>query len=80
MCGDYNFYTGLEPGMQKLLESQANNTGRLYDPLGLQNIAWQDNTTMRGPSNAPEAPPATGGRAANSVFGGGGGTWMHAPM
>lgn len=47
VCGDYNFYTGLEPGMQKLLESQANNTGRLYDPLGLQNIAWQDNTTMQ---------------------------------
>lgn len=47
VCGDYNFYTGLEPGMQKLLESQTNNTGRLYDPLGLQNLAWQDNTTMQ---------------------------------
>jgi endonuclease/exonuclease/phosphatase family metal-dependent hydrolase len=44
VCGDYNFYTGLEPAMQKLIESQTNNTGRLYDPLGLQNIAWQDNT------------------------------------
>jgi hypothetical protein len=47
VCGDYNFYTGLEPGMQKLLESQANNIGQLYDPLGLQNVAWQDNTSMQ---------------------------------
>ncbi|MFN8586609.1 MAG: choice-of-anchor D domain-containing protein [Candidatus Eisenbacteria bacterium] len=47
VMGDYNFYTGLEPGMQKLLELQADNDGRLYDPLGLQNIAWQDNTTMQ---------------------------------
>lgn len=47
VCGDYNFYTGLEPGMQKLIESQTNNTGRLYDPLGLQNVAWQDNTAMQ---------------------------------
>ena len=47
VCGDYNFYTGLEPAMQKLIESQTNNTGRLYDPLGLQNIAWQDNTVMQ---------------------------------
>lgn len=47
VCGDYNFYTGLEPGMQKLVESQANNIGRLYDPLGLEGIAWQDNTSMQ---------------------------------
>ncbi|MEQ1831828.1 MAG: FlgD immunoglobulin-like domain containing protein [Candidatus Eisenbacteria bacterium] len=47
VCGDYNFYTGLEPGMQKLVETQVNNTGRLYDPLGLQNVAWQDNTSMQ---------------------------------
>ena len=47
VCGDYNFYTGLEPGMQKLVESQVNNVGRLYDPLGLQGVAWQDNTSMQ---------------------------------
>ncbi len=47
VCGDYNFYTGLEPGMQKLVESQVNNIGQLYDPLGLQNVAWQDNTSMQ---------------------------------
>lgn len=47
VCGDFNFYTGLEPGMQKLIESQVNNVGRLYDVLGLEGIAWQDNTTMQ---------------------------------
>ncbi len=44
--GDYNFYTGTEPGLSKLLESQSNNTGRLYDPLGLQGINWQDNGSI----------------------------------
>lgn len=47
VTGDYNFYSGNEPGFLKLLESQADNDGRLYDPLGLQGIAWQDNTTMQ---------------------------------
>lgn len=47
VCGDYNFYTALEPGFVKLLESQANNVGQLYDPLGLQGITWQDNTSMQ---------------------------------
>ena len=31
----------------------------------------QDNGTMRGPSNGPETPPATGGRAVFAGFGGG---------
>ncbi|HEY6195827.1 MAG TPA: choice-of-anchor D domain-containing protein [Candidatus Eisenbacteria bacterium] len=47
ITGDFNFYTGLEPGMQKLIESEVNNIGQLYDPLGLQNVAWQDNTSMQ---------------------------------
>ncbi len=47
ITGDFNFYTGLEPGMQKLIESQVNNIGQLYDPLGLQNVTWQDNTSMQ---------------------------------
>jgi hypothetical protein len=46
--GDFNFYTGSEPGLGKLLESQVNNTGQLYDPLGLQSTTpWQDNTSMQ---------------------------------
>ena len=47
VMGDFNFYTGTEPAMTKFLENQVDNDGRLYDPLGLQNIAWQDNTTMQ---------------------------------
>src|SRR5262245_42978202 len=46
IAGDFNFYTGAEPGFLKLLESQVNNTGQVYDPLGYQNIAWQDNVTI----------------------------------
>ncbi len=70
VCGDYNFYTGLEPGMQKLVESQANNTGRLYDVLGLENIAWQDNVTMQ--SAWTQSPCKTGdtGCAAGAATGG----------
>ena len=47
ICGDFNFYTGLEPGMQKLIETETNNIGQVYDPLGLQNQPWQDNTAMQ---------------------------------
>lgn len=51
VCGDYNFYTGLEPGMQKLVEVQPDSIGgaigRLYDPLGFENISWQDNTFIQ---------------------------------
>jgi hypothetical protein len=47
--GDFNFYAGdgTEPGFGKMLESQADNDGRLYDPLGLQGLDWQDNTTIQ---------------------------------
>lgn len=47
VMGDFNLYTGAEPALTKLLESQADNDGRLYDPLGLQGIAWQDNTSIK---------------------------------
>ena len=47
VMGDFNFYTGTEPAMTKFLENQVDNDGRLYDPLGLQNIAWQDNTSIQ---------------------------------
>jgi hypothetical protein len=33
LTGDFNVYTSTEGAFQKFLESQANNTGRLYDPL-----------------------------------------------
>jgi hypothetical protein len=47
VLGDFNFYTGTEPAMTKFLESQTENDGRLYDPLGLQGISWQDNTSIQ---------------------------------
>src|SRR5580765_6155457 len=47
ICGDFNFYTGLEPGLQKLIENQASNIGQVYDPLGFQNLSWQDNLTLQ---------------------------------
>src|SRR5262249_12350469 len=46
ITGDFNFYTGAEPGLGKLLESQVSNIGQVYDPLGYQGIAWQDNVTI----------------------------------
>jgi len=47
--GDFNFYAGdgTEPGYGMMLESQADNDGQLYDPLGLGGIHWQDNTSMQ---------------------------------
>lgn len=33
LTGDFNIYTSTEPAFQKFLESQADNDGRLYDPL-----------------------------------------------
>jgi hypothetical protein len=47
VMGDFNLYTGTEPALSKLLEPQADNDGRLYDPLGLQGITWQDNTQIQ---------------------------------
>ena len=47
VMGDFNLYHGTEPALTKLLESQADNDGRLYDPLGLQGISWQDNTSIK---------------------------------
>ena len=47
--GDFNFYGGtpLEGGLGKLIEIQANNVGRLYDPLGFESLSrWQDNATV----------------------------------
>jgi hypothetical protein len=45
LLGDFNIYTGTEAAFGKLLESQADNDGRLYDPLGLQGINWDNNGT-----------------------------------
>lgn len=47
VMGDYNFYSGTEGGFLKLLENQVDNDGQSYDPLGLQGLAWQDNTAIQ---------------------------------
>jgi endonuclease/exonuclease/phosphatase family metal-dependent hydrolase len=38
--GDFNIYTGAEPAFGKLRESQANNVGRVYDPLNAPLVTW----------------------------------------
>jgi endonuclease/exonuclease/phosphatase family metal-dependent hydrolase len=42
VMGDFNFYTSSETGFQKLTDSEANNSGRLKDPIN-QVGAWHDN-------------------------------------
>ncbi|HTR97614.1 MAG TPA: hypothetical protein VMH61_06900 [Candidatus Acidoferrales bacterium] len=49
ITGDFNFYGGVstEPGLQSLIESDPNNIGRVYDPLGFdQTTTWQDNLSL----------------------------------
>jgi endonuclease/exonuclease/phosphatase family metal-dependent hydrolase len=46
LLGDFNVYTSTEPAFGKLLESQADNDGRLYDPLNA-------NGTWNAPGFAP---------------------------
>ena len=40
LLGDFNIYGGNEPAFQKFLESQADNDGRMYDPLGAPYSTW----------------------------------------
>lgn len=43
--GDFNLYTSSEDAYQELIGSQADNDGRLYDPLG-QPGSWHDNSSF----------------------------------
>jgi hypothetical protein len=70
VLGDFNFYSGNEPGFLKLLESQPNNTGRTYDPLGLQGISWQDNTSMKWAWTQSPCKTGDTGCAAGAATGG----------
>lgn len=47
LAGDFNIYTGSEPAFTKLRESQVDNDGRVYDPLGAPLITW--NTASLAP-------------------------------
>lgn len=40
LTGDFNIYSGTEGAFIKFLESQADNDGRLYDPLNAPFITW----------------------------------------
>jgi endonuclease/exonuclease/phosphatase family metal-dependent hydrolase len=40
LMGDFNIYTGTEPAFTTFLANQADNDGRLYDPLNLPLITW----------------------------------------
>ena len=46
LCGDFNIYSGAEPAFTKLLESQAVNIGRLYDPLNATLGTWNSNAAL----------------------------------
>jgi hypothetical protein len=67
--GDFNLYTGTEPALTKFLENEANNIGRLYDPLGLQGVPWQDNASIA--IRHTQCPSTTAYRP-NGGFSGGG--------
>ncbi|MBI5709246.1 MAG: choice-of-anchor D domain-containing protein [Candidatus Eisenbacteria bacterium] len=42
LAGDFNIYGGNEPAFQKFLESQVDNDGRMYDPLGAPYSNWNN--------------------------------------
>ena len=44
LTGDFNIYSGAEPAFTKLRESQADNDGRLYDPLTAPATTWNTST------------------------------------
>lgn len=69
VTGDFNFYRGTEPGMAKLLEDQADDDGRLHDPLGLEGLSWQDNATMA--IHHTQCPSTSAYRPSGSYSGGG---------
>lgn len=45
LLGDFNIYTSTEPAFQKFLESQADNDGRVYDPLNAVGN-WNNNASF----------------------------------
>lgn len=69
VTGDFNMYDGTEPALTKFLENQADNDGRLYDPLGLQGLSWQDNPAIA--IHHTQCPSTTTYRPSGSYAGGG---------
>ena len=68
LMGDYNIYTGAEPAFTKLLESQADNDGRLYDPLNAPLSTWNTASLAAIHSQSPCATcPAGSGFATGGL-------------
>jgi hypothetical protein len=67
-CGDFNMQASSEAAFQKLLESQANNTGRVYDPLNAVGT-WNDNASFA--SIHTQCPSTTAYRPTAQYAGGG---------
>ena len=68
LMGDFNIYTGAEPAFAKLLESQADNDGRLYDPLNAPLITWNTGSLAAIHTQSPCATcPAGSGFASGGL-------------
>lgn len=65
VAGDFNIYSGAEAAFVKFLESQADDDGRLYDPLGAPAITWNTASLSaihtQSPCNTCPGGWATGG-------------------
>ncbi len=65
VAGDYNIYSGAEAAFVKLLEAQADDDGRLYDPLNAPAITWNTASLAaihtQSPCNTCPGGWATGG-------------------
>src|ERR1044072_3983227 len=62
--GDFNLYDGNEPALYYMLVDTTSNVGRCYDPLGLQGIHWQDNSSIA--IKHTQSPCLSGGTACAS--------------
>jgi hypothetical protein len=72
VMGDYNVYNlgSVEPAITNLVQSEVNNIGQLYDPLGLdQVVPWQDNTNLA--TIWTQSPCQTGATCASGAATGG---------
>ncbi|MBI1798957.1 MAG: choice-of-anchor D domain-containing protein [Candidatus Eisenbacteria bacterium] len=72
LVGDYNMRSNQEAAFRKFVESQVNNTGRLYDPLNVADAAqtWYNNSSFA--TIHTQCPCVTPGTDCSSGFAGGG--------
>jgi hypothetical protein len=74
VLGDFNIYSGLEAAFTKFLESQANDVGRLYDPLNAPLITWNTASLSTIHTQCPcgDNPSPSRGCPSGGGFSGGG--------